>query len=343
MKSFGYTIFDSIFSVLSNFFTTFYTLQVQGFRNTAFLIVIFYVVIVGYNLIRGNFGEKSKTATLTIFLVPLFYGIAFNTSMYIEWVYNPIINTMFSLSSFYISSGEDSSGMVSVFDNLDKVFGKLMLAIDTMSNKPVEGWGMGSTVKVFFIALALGLVFGALYAVFVTLMIWGFFAIHIMLLVGIFPLFFAAFKETRHIFFAWLKAVIAYMLIPVFTAIIMSLTMFFVATAIDDIASIDPNQGVFTASVGGALLVGVLSIFFHMKAPEFANALTGGQSSGISGLAGSVGAIGMGGAMLAQKSGMTGGMSGAGKWAAGAAGNKLDKMTGGKVSSAYRSLKGLSQ
>ena len=70
-----------------------------------------------------------------------------------------------------------------------------------------------------------------------------------------------------------LKTTLNYFLIPIMSAIVMSITLLFLDNSISSLEliqeNIDLSQEVFTTVLGMALFVGILSIGLHWKAPEY--------------------------------------------------------------------------
>jgi len=339
--SIGGNIFYTAFAQLQAFLTKFYGILSGEWQTMATLLVTLFVSIIGYRLIMGKYGEATKQMLGIVIAVPVVYAIAFSSTLFTDWFISPIFDTMFSLISLFLDTG--GSDIKTAFANLDDIFGKIFVAVDQAS-KGVSGWDMMQQAKLFVVQLVLGLTFGALYVIFFVLLIMGIFALHVFFVIGSIPIFLAAFPDTRHIFWAWLKAVLNYALIPVFTAIVMSITLFFLDSAITSVSEINISEdGVFTPEIGQAIFIGIMSITFHLKAPEFAAALTGGQASGMSGFFGTVGSIGGGAALISQKMGATGAASSVGKWGLGYAGGVGDRALGGVPSKAFSALKGLAK
>jgi len=343
MDSLGGIIFFTTLNKLKEYLVKFYSLFSDSFYNPATVIIILYIVIVGYRVIQGNYGEKTKEVVISLFMVPIMYTIAFDSSLFIEWIYTPINETSLSLTGFFLNDGNRNISISQMFANMDEKFGSIFNAISDAYQK-YDGWNVGKRVLIAIVTVILGLIYAFLYLVFVVLLLLGYFAIHVMMVIAVIPIFLAAFKDTRHIFYTWLKASINYALIPVFAAIVMSITMFFLDLAITQISQLDlAKEWPFNQSMALAMLIGAMSIFFHLKAPEFAAAVTGGTPSGMNGFVAAVGASIAGGAMVLSKSGIADPSRSLGTWGAGAGMNALqglDNKMGGHGGRAYSAMKG---
>lgn len=293
--SIGGFILVTMLEKLNEFLAATYNAMSGSFYKTAVIIVTLYVVVMGYLALKGKVGESLMQVAILILSVPICFGIFFHLPVFKEWIMQPILSTMLGLMGIAMDTNHFSFSMI--FQSVDNTFSGIFNAVDNITNQ-MDTWDVGLKAKVFFVSALLGLVFGALYAVFTVLILTSIFSMYVMFVLA--PIFgtLAAFRPTRSYFFAWLKTNLTYALVPVFTAIVMGITIYFINAAVDDISNINiVEDGIFTKAVGGALLVGLLSIFLHLKAPEYAAAITGAQISGIGGFFGAVGGIAAAGAM----------------------------------------------
>lgn len=321
MESPGGILLMTVLDTLFNYFIKTFAAVSDSFQETGAILLTLYIVFMGYRFARGQVSETMQEFFAALIIVPICFGIFLNPGLFEEWVYYPIRDTIFSLMALVM--GESTFTVKTLYGPVDGAFSQIFSAIDTVTNKAETGWNLGLKIKVFFVTGLLGLVFGALYALFTVLIIMAIFAFHVLIVLA--PIFgvFAAIKPTRSYFFAWFKALITYALIPVFTAIVMGITLVFLKAAVTDISNIDViEQGIFTMAIAGALLIGVMSITLHLKAPEFASAITGGQVSGVGGFFGTVASVGFGAAQISRHTGLTNMVSNSAR----GAGNQMGKM-----------------
>lgn len=301
MESIGQFIVVTAIETLHNYFIDTFTSISSSYYSLASMIVTLYVIVIGYMAATGKLKTSIQQLAAMVICIPITFLLFFNPIIFTDWIYQPLFSTMAGLMSLVL--GSDTFTLSSIFQPIDDSFSKIFEAVDGVTNQ-MDTWDLGMKVKVFFVSGVLGLVYAILYTVFTVLIVTAIFAIHVLLVLG--PIFgvFAAFKVTRSYFFSWLKAIITYALVPVFTAIVMGITLQFLKIAIQDITDINVVEtGIFTQAIGSSLLIGVLSISLHLKASEFASALTGGQISGLSGFFGTVAGIGVGATQLGRLTG----------------------------------------
>lgn len=293
--SIGAAIIEFALRQLSTFLGAIYGGVMGSFSGLAHTMTALYVAIVGYMVIMGKVGERTKDWTLSIFLVPMLAGIVFEPDLYAEWIVGPFRDTALMLSGFVAGNGDD---VMPIIDKMDVAIGKILHAVDEIDVPGSilgETWLMG---KVFVASCIIALVFIGLYLVFVVLYVQAFIGMYMMFLAGGIALFFAAFKETRFVTWTWLRQLMNYTLWAVFLGAIVGLGITGLEYASEEILAWDPvSKGVFTKSLGISLLWGCALIYVLLKAGDFSAALTGGTAPQAGGLIGT-GAMVAGSAML---------------------------------------------
>lgn len=287
-------------------------------------MVLFYIVIMGYNALKGNLGEWTKAAFISIFVIGFVYSFVFETNGYLSWLYEPLMDAIDKLMRVIIQviGGTNTSDFNS---SIDASFSSVFKNIKDVGDA-ADGWGLWTQLKAFTAVLILLLIFGITYLIYYGLLIVSMISLHIQLLMGMLIIFFAAFKGTRFIFFSWLKDMLTYALWPVYGAIVMSIMLSFFEGAVSNITLLDLSTGdVFTVNYGLVVLIGFISIWSLFKVPQFAASITGGVGGGAGGLVG----------------GMIGGLAGGA--AGGLAASKLmdkgkDSATGESYSRSGRAL-----
>lgn len=342
--SIGGWMFSNILDALQDGFISLFNGLADNFGGLALIITTLYVVLIGFSAVQGKFGEASKSMMFTVFLVPICYGLAFDIDMFFSFIYNPIVDTMFSMMQLFFTSISPSDvagngSITSIYVPVEDAFGRLFTTIDTLTTENT-GWGFGD-IKISIAAVLLTLVYGGLYVLFSVLLIMAIFSLHIMIVIAPITVFFAAFKPTRGIFTAWLKAVLTYALVPIFTVIVMAYTLQFLNLAIQDLAAMDvDNDGVFNGAMASALFIGILSFSLHWKAPEFASAITGAQVSGVGAFFGAAAAVGAAGIGASKAISSSSGGQKLSEGIRGAGSNILQNGLVGSAQNAYSKMRG---
>lgn len=297
-------------------------------------IVTLYVVVVGYMVLTGRAGEKTKEWALSALLLSVLGGIAADQGSYSEWLAGPIYDMAFKLSSVGAQMG-DGDGLAATFDLMESNLKRTLDAVDNIEvtgNFITNAW---MHLKVAAVTLVLGLLSVGMYLATTALMCIAFFSLFMMLLVGGPCLWLASFKESRHVFWAWLRTTLNYTLWIFYLGIVASVGVTFVSLAVDDLTGWNlQRDGVFTEQIGGAMLLTALSIYMLMKASEWAAAITGGTASQTGVIGAAMGAGAFGASSLLGKA--AGGIAAAGPLAAKNAGR-----VAGLGIRAYSALRGI--
>lgn len=218
-QSIGGYLLQGMLETLRAYFIDTYSVIADSFYVTGTLIVTIYIVFMGYRMIKGQIGESLTEFLISLLIVPFCFAIFFNVSVFEKWIYQPILSTMMGLMS--IGLGGENFTIKTLFIPIDESFSKIFAAVDSIMDQ-MGRWSLGQKIKVSLVSALLGGVYGILYLVFLVLIVGALFAVHVLVVLG--PIFgaLAAFKQTRSHFAQWLKTIINYALIPVFTAIIRS-------------------------------------------------------------------------------------------------------------------------
>lgn len=284
---------NHMLTILNAFMDEKYQPFVDAFRPLAIGILTM-AFIIGGILIITNKAEKPKELMFVGLMAALISGVVFSYSLYKEWMIDPIIGVSFRLQGYFLAGVLGTP--TQVFNEMDTSFFVLFHTFEQLADN--AGFFSADKWNIALVTLGLRIVYGVLYMVFSVLIIFSVFALYVFFVIGGIPLFFAILPQTRFIFWAWLRAVANYALIPVFTSIVMGISLYFVNAAAADLAGMNlEDNGIYNYTVATAYFVGCLAIFFHLKAPEFSAALTGGQPSGVGGFFTTV--AGLGAATLA--------------------------------------------
>jgi hypothetical protein len=295
----GGRMYDGFRAQLETLIYSNYDKLIAMVHDFAFALVSLYVIFIAIAALNGRLGEWTRDAIASLIIVLLVYGMAFESHAYINWIYEPIVNTSNSLMGATVTAISGASR--NDFDSsIDAAFSSVFESIYNVGNA-ADGWGVWMKIKVGFAILILLILFGLSYVVYYALLIVSQVSLHIQFLFGILIFFFSAFKGTRFIFFSWFRDVMTFALWPVFAGIVMGFMLFFFKTISSDIAQLDlANGDIMTKTYSWAVLVGAIGLWQLWKVPSFAAAITGGTGNGFGGIVG--GAMGLAAsAVLAAK------------------------------------------
>ena len=275
----GEKFFGMIFAGLMEFLDKFFSPFLASFKYLSGTILTIYILYVGLAMIFGKDkpGKEMLVSAVIAFIVtPIFssYGL------YKVWIIDPTLSTSLGISNYFLTGYGDTYSITHIFKSVDQTFSNLFIKLDQITNA-ISWYEISKVVAVLLLALLGAL----LYALFLMLMLGALFAMTVFFVIGGIPLFFLIVPKTRFIFWSWFRALSNYALIPVFTSVVMAISLYFLDSLIGDFTALDIEDfGLFTAPFAAVALMFVIAIFFHLKAPEFAAALTGSQPSGIGGI-----------------------------------------------------------
>lgn len=297
-------------------------------------IIALYVIVVGYKVIMGHAGDRWKQWTASALILLVLGSLTATQGGYAEWIADPIYEIAYSLAA--VGAGNTEAGSVSgLFDAMEA---NLRTISDVVRNGEAPGnpitnfWVFIQTGVGMLVLMALGV---AMYLVLIALLSIAFFSLFMMLVAGGPCLWLASFAETRGVTWAWLKALANYSVWIFFLGVGAAASNSLAADTMTDLMNWDVEaDSIFSAKIGGPLLIYALSVYMMLKAAEWAAAITGGTSMNT----GIIGAVGSAGAGLMQSglSMLGGAVGGAAKWAGGAAINKIPA-----AAAAYRAFSAL--
>jgi hypothetical protein len=339
-QSVGSMILNDLIATAEPVVETVYGTLIGSWPGQTF--VFLYVVIVGYMVLMGKAGDKSKEWALSAFLLLVIGGISSNYVTFNEWIAGPIWDAAQGSGGMAATGGSSSSpgGISGILDASGETFGKIMSIVDRVDipgNPITNAW---LYLKVGGVFLILSLLAGAQYVAMVALLCIAVFSLLMMFMVAGPCLWFASFKETRFITWAWLRATLNYALWIFFLGAVSGIANKYLEVVANILVLWDlERDGVFTRDIGANLLLTSLSIYMLLKASDWAAALTGGTSTN-TGVIGALG--GMAGGALGGAMNILGGAAGsAARWGAGAAINHTG--AGQAAYRAYSAIRGIGQ
>lgn len=317
---------------------------IAGFLVFSRVIVTLYIVVVGYRVLMGKTGDRAKEWAVSAALLVALQGVLFESSVYSEWVTEPIKSAMLGLSSLFSGDGNKGDAF-GIFSRLDTAMTTITTVIDRLEPGGNFLTNAMAYIKVSLASLILLVFMGGLYIIYLVQVGLAIFSVHILFIIGGPFLFFAVFRETRFIAWTWFRTTLQYSLWLVLLSLVMGVGINGIEKVALELSNWDVvRDGVFTKQYALALLMSALVGYFLLKMSDISSALTGGtgmQSSIAGGILGgginmagsAAGGLGARGATGAAAGGLAGAASyGAGR-AAGAA-------TSGAIR-AYSALRGI--
>lgn len=258
-----------------------------SFRGLAYTVVALYIAITSLRMIKGE-TQAPKRAVTTMFLTVLVTQIVFGPGQFQEYVSGPIIDTIKGLGDFLVSratGAQAGSGINALSGGMDKVMAACV-QLDRASSffKPQY------LIPTLIAQIALTGTYLLVMTVFLLINLMTWFGIYLLNVFGAVCLFFAIYNPTRHIFWAWLRAMCNYGLVIVFAALILAVCLKIMGPQLDKLAVMDygSTHPLFNKPTYTCIAINILSWCMLLRAPDFAAALSGGSAGNTAGIAGVV-------------------------------------------------------
>lgn len=339
-KGFSGELFGRMSDQLQEFHKAVYPALMQSFGGFIRVFVTLYIVLGGYGVAMGMFKEATKQMIVSLFLVFFLHSFVLESDMYSSWLTPHITGFFMGLADFFAVKALTAGGMghaadsFSVFSALDEMISRLNGATNAIESS--VGMLDFLKVKMWFAVITLTLVYAFMYGAFMAIIVIGYFSLNILYLVGGICIFFAAFNQTRFIFYSWLRGVFNYGLLIVFASIILAICIFGLNESLARlIATAQNTREIFTREYFFAVFWALVSIALILKAPDFASMLSGGSAGSTTGIA-----AGMGLVTSSIAKGVKMGIGPAGKMGGALADRGLSNMPGG-AGRAYSRMKGI--
>ena len=202
---------------------------------------VLYTVWTGYKWYKAEVKESAYNLILSWILIAAIHSSVLEFNWYSSFVIKNLVNLTMDISAFFISATQkmktaDSLGNLndvqSAFQGLDQMSATFFTAIWELS--PKGNWVTNAWRYITYAIAMIPLfcLYLAMYASFFVIFGMAMFSMFIFFIFGGICFLFGAFKETRHVFFTWMRGVANYMLLAIFAAIIMSICSHFLADAI---------------------------------------------------------------------------------------------------------------
>ncbi|NDV25988.1 type IV secretion system protein [Desulfovibrio sp. JC010] len=254
------------------------------FSGTATVLTALYIIYVCVQAMFGKMsGDRLKELAWSMLILVGIVSCCFNGSFYVQEIVFPYITWIINTSSWFASKG-NVSNFIGIFNHLDNGFA---LVYNQLMNQIPDGNLMtnaGEYFRAWTAIVAFSLSYGLMYICFLVLIIMSLFVVYVLFVIGIVCIFLSAFKETRHIFWAWSKAIANYSMMMVFAAIVMSVAYQGVESSLNLYANVLVEQGVFNAEFAALIVWSLVCFGILMKVPDLSSALTGGIATASTGV-----------------------------------------------------------
>ncbi len=294
-NSISYEFITSMMAISESFVLTLFKELAKSFKGLFYVIATFVVV---FHAIRLMFNKANIISLIKLLFTIVFVNsLVFKEGLFEEWIYRPLMETVYSLPVFVIkiSSGTrfGSSTSATALQDMLATMDGVIQSMREVASMIMEEKSFLSSSWIWFQGLIINLLYLGLYCVFVVMFTIGIVAAHVMLAVAPFAISFIAFEQLRGLSFNVIRAFFSYALIPFFASVAMGMTLSAIKNLNEEainilaIGNVDLIPDSFFLQ---ALIIGVFSWFFHIKSSEFASQTIGGAISNF----GSAFATGMG-------------------------------------------------
>ena len=303
----GGAVLDKILEVSEEWLYGTYVNMAHGLEPLFRSMLVLYILFIGWKIMTHK-DFDGKSVILTIVSIGVAHQFLNDFGLFKTYIFNPLFSFTVNYTNSFLGN---SGGQISdIFVGVDSGFARVFNSLETyQANQKNTSWFSIDIAK-FFISIGMTILFAVLYLTFTLLMILPFFSLYVMLGLSPIMILFAGFDATRPFFKNWYKTILAYCLTPIFTAIIMGMTLKFLEDVAKAIEKIPSDGSLFIPEVGMIFIVGGVSLFLHLKATEYATQITSANIGSLGGFIASAtgiamtgaGAVGATGAIRAMRS-----------------------------------------
>jgi type IV secretion system protein VirB6 len=268
------TLFQYVDAAVAKYVTDVAAITAQTFRDFGYQLIMLYVILWGWSMMRGMISEPVTDAMWRIFKIVTIFSLATSSALYASHVSNFLFTWPTALAS------KLNGGSISVSDSAQM----LDQMLDKGNTLAGQAWEKANLANIGgYILACLVYVMTWLTTVLTgIIIITAKYGLAITLAIG--PLFILGlmFESTRRWFDAWLGTVITEGLAIVLSVMAATL-MFKLMDATFDATQLDANanSGIATMSAISALVIyGIACIFTIFKMPVLAGSIGGSLSTG---------------------------------------------------------------
>lgn len=299
-------IFNTISAYYDGYFHAIYEQLMQSFIVFFRSAMILYTAYIGMEVAYGK--ERYLPDIVKNYLIILvIYSFALETNVYNEFIATPFIDIVEKLSVFF-AGGESTS----IFASLDQA---ALDFIDATTKAWPNSLNPLDHLFAFVAQLFLYLCFFTMFFAFLVIYCISYFAMNVFFLLGGIFILLGAVKETRGLFFAWLRNLFQFALTIIFASITLGLTFNGIVSSVAKLEHLDITN-IFTFDYLSLIAWCAITIALFLKCSDFAAGLTSTMAGSTAGIAGAI--SGAGGKAAAFGAGAT-------SFGSGAAGTSVKK------------------
>lgn len=335
------TVFSNLILMNTQYVASIYGALMESFGMFFRAFVVLYIVWTGYKFYKAESRATVYDLVISCAIASAIYSAVFEWNWYYNTVIETVVELTLDISSFLISAaphaiGSDGYGSVhEVFKSLDQTVVDFFSAIQALSPKGnflINAWRYFSFILAM---LPLFTVFLAMYAAFFVIYGIAFFSMFIFFVMGGICMLFAAFKETRHVFYTWCRGLLNYMLIAISAALVMGICGKGISEAVSAFTLQSQTISVIVSDSYLKILIWcAFCLAMILKTPDFAAHMTGSMAGSTTGIAGG---------LTAATSALGGGIFAGSKMAGGAAWNQARQVGNQALSGGKNALERLKE
>ena len=255
-------------------------------RTTFISLTAAYILYVCWQGFMGKCSkDKLSELGISVFVLIFISTSVINSNFYLNSIVFGYSRFLINTTSWFASTGQIDN-FLEIFKHLDSGFA--LISTSLLDQIPDGNFvtNAGEYFRAWVAMIAFSLSFGMLYVGFILMIILPLFAVHILFVLGIFCVFLGAFKETRHIFWACIKAIANYSLIMIFSAIVMSVAFTGLENSLTLYATTLVAKGIFNSEFATVIVWSLVCFGVLLKVPDLAAAMSGGTAGSTSGIVG---------------------------------------------------------
>ena len=304
------SIYQSFTISLSRFYLAMYESLMSSFGLLFHAAFVLYLVYVGHKYVLDKMdGGDTRDVLVSCIMVTGVYTLVVSSSSYFEYVIRPsfalfsdVLTFMFGIIEKIQSYNPSPTGNADYLKEINTMH-DLFQGLDLMALEFIKSckgllpssWSLLNPAWAFITVLAILLliaVYLTMYLTFIFMFITSYFMMWLLFYVGGVALLLGCFKETRGLFWGWLKMLFNNALVAIFTAMIVAICYSGISHAVFKMTTYSTNTIDFTGDFLGLFIWCILCFTITLKAPDLAAGLTGSIASGTSGIAASASAAG---------------------------------------------------